>query len=153
LVTDSHCFQHKTSPITFIDLFSGMGSFHYALKQIVPNAQCVLASDIDKNCNLTYYKNFGIKPEGDILNLDFKKIPKADILFAGFPCQTFSLMGKKTGLSETVFPLFEKLLNILKFKKIGCFVFENVRNLITMNKGAVFSKMIANFEDLGYTIY
>lgn len=150
-----YCGLHmKKKRITFIDLFSGIGSFHWALKKIDHiKADCVLASDIDPNCNATYHTNFGIKPASTILDLKTKQIPNADILLAGFPCQTFSLIGKKEGLTESVTSIFDKLLHILEKKKINSFVFENVKNLITMNKGAVFNKMISSFEKLNYKIY
>lgn len=136
-IKGSYCFQHKEQNITFIDLFSGIGAFHYGLKQLVPEARCLLASDINKDCNSGYFLNFGIKPKLNILDLDVKDIANPDILFAGFPCQTFSVIGKKAGFDKPIFSIFEKVLSILKLKNIGSFIFENVRNLITMNGGVV----------------
>lgn len=72
------------SQLTFIDLFSGIGGFHQALKNI--GANCVFASDNDEKCNEIYFKNYGIKPEGDITKIEPSKIPKFDILCGGFPC-------------------------------------------------------------------
>ena len=148
------CGLHKEKKkVTFIDLFSGIGSFHFAIKKIYKNSQCVLASDIDPNCNETYFKNYGIRPKNNILDLSLKQIPDADILFAGFPCQTFSLIGKKQGFTDlNTSNLFNKLIEILKYKEIKSFVFENVRNLVSMNKGSVLSKIISEFENLNYTV-
>ena len=98
LSTKSIFSYKKKKKITFIDLFSGMGSFHYVLKKF--DAECVLAVDNDKRCNDIYYKNFGVKSKGDILDLDINSIPLTDILCGGFPCQPFSIAGLRKGFLD-----------------------------------------------------
>ena len=81
--------------IKFIDLFAGIGGFHLAMKQF--QSECVFASEWDGSCKEVYEKNFGIKPKGDITIVNEKYIPDHEILFAGFPCQAFSISGKQKG--------------------------------------------------------
>jgi len=69
----------------FVDLFCGMGGFHRALQNL--GGECVLASDIDKNCQDSYERNFGMRPFGDIYQLKVEDIPDHDVLCGGFPCQ------------------------------------------------------------------
>lgn len=76
---------------TFIDLFSGIGSFHYSLKQL--GGECVLACDIDQNANSTYIFNYGVILHENIFDLQLEKIPDSDLLCAGFPCQAFANIG------------------------------------------------------------
>jgi DNA (cytosine-5)-methyltransferase 1 len=73
----------------FIDLFCGIGGFCIALEE--KGMECVFSSDIDKDVQETYKRNFGEKPMGDISEIPEQKIPKHDILCAGFPCQPFSI--------------------------------------------------------------
>ena len=83
--------------VKFIDLFSGIGGFHLALKKT--NSECVFASEWDKYCQEVYEKNFNIKPYGDITKISANDIPSHDLLCAGFPCQEFSISGKRLGFN------------------------------------------------------
>lgn len=79
---------------TFIDLFAGIGGIRIAFENA--GAKCLFSSEWDKNAQKTYYENFGEMPKGDITKIKNEEIPKHDILLAGFPCQSFSIAGKKT---------------------------------------------------------
>ena len=85
--------------IRFVDLFCGIGGFHLAAQVAAGDlgikALCVFASDIDPDCRDSYEANFGIKPAGDITEIPEKSIPDHDFLFAGFPCQSFSICGDR----------------------------------------------------------
>ena len=83
-------------PYKFIDLFCGIGSFHYSFGKM--GWECVLACDKDQTLHDVYEKNYGIRPVGDIYNINPKDIPQYDILCAGFPCQPFSKAGKHGGI-------------------------------------------------------
>jgi DNA (cytosine-5)-methyltransferase 1 len=88
----------------FIDLFAGIGGFHYALKSF--GAECVLASEIDEKATKQYYTNHGLLPKGDITELQTENLPKYDILCAGFPYQAFSISGKQRGFDDPRGSLF-----------------------------------------------
>jgi DNA (cytosine-5)-methyltransferase 1 len=139
-----------TKKFTFIDLFSGIGSFHYSLEKL--GGTCLMASDIDKNANEIYKENFGIEPLADICQLKYEQIPDCDILCAGFPCQAFSNIGKGKGMNEKRGILIHEIVRILKNKQIKSFILENVRGLLTHNKGETFKKIIELLEECNYKI-
>jgi DNA-cytosine methyltransferase len=122
----------STNPsLKFIDLFCGIGGFHFgadiAASKVGVDAECVFASDIDKTAQKAYEANFGLKPAGDITKLDAKHIPEHDVLFGGFPCQPFSIIGDKKGFDDTRGTLFFDIVRILNAKRPAAFVLENVK--------------------------
>jgi DNA (cytosine-5)-methyltransferase 1 len=82
----------------FADLFAGIGGFRTALESV--GGKCVFASEWDKYAQITYEANFGDAPYGDITQIHESSIPDIDVLTAGFPCQPFSLMGKREGFEH-----------------------------------------------------
>lgn len=125
--------------IRYIDLFCGIGGFRYAADNAFQNlgiqSECVFSSDIDKFAQQAYEANFGELPVGDITKVDAKDIPQFDMLFAGFPCQPFSIIGDRKGFNETRGTLFFDIARILKEKQPQAFVLENVKGLRGHNKG------------------
>lgn len=142
--------------IKYIDLFCGIGAFHTAFNQMSNckiNYNCVFACDIDENVRKLYYDNYGIKPEGDINNIDYKSIPNFDILCAGFPCQPFSIAGKKEGFDDkTKGILFYKILEIIDIKKPKILILENVKNLEKIDNGKTFKIIIDELEKRKYLV-
>jgi len=136
---------------TFIDLFSGIGGFHQAASQY--GGKCMFASDIDKHARHAYSINYKIKPHGDIASVDAESIPDHDILFAGFPCQPFSIIGNRLGFNDIRGTLFFEIVRILKEKKPRAFILENVKQLYTHNKGRTLSTILENLKNLGYNVY
>lgn len=146
----------------FIDLFAGIGGFHLAMHE--SGAECVFASEIDKNARLTYEHNFkDLSPElfnnehfnVDINdeNLDYNSIPDFNVLCAGFPCQPFSYAGKNHGFKdETRGTLFFSILSILETKKPDAFFLENVKGLKSHDKGRTLSTVVRSLENLGYNV-
>ena len=120
---------------TFIDLFAGIGGFRIALQNL--GGKCVFSSELDKEAQKTYKVNFGEMPFGDITKEETKKyIPNDfDILCAGFPCQAFSIAGKRGGFEDTRGTLFFDVAEILKRKKPKAFFLENVKGLRNHDKG------------------
>jgi len=142
--------------VKFIDLFCGIGGFRVAMDEACLenniNPQCVFSSDIDKHCQDSYENNFGHRPEGDITKINPKSIPNHDILFAGFPCQPFSIIGQMKGFDDTRGTLFFHIANILKEKKPKAFVLENVKQLVGHNGGQTLKVIIKTLKDLGYHV-
>jgi len=140
--------------IKFIDLFCGIGGFRVAMDEAcIENdltPQCVFSSDIDKYCQDSYENNFGHRPTGDITKVDPKSIPDHDILFAGFPCQPFSIIGQMKGFDDTRGTLFFHIANILKEKKPKAFILENVKQLVGHDKGKTLKVIIKTLKELGY---
>lgn len=132
----------------FIDLFSGLGGFHIALS--ASGGQCVFASDIDVPAQKTYYENFGIMPDGDITKIDEKNIPDHDIVAAGFPCQAFSIAGKRRGFEDTRGTLFFDVARIIKEKRPKGFILENVAGLVSHDSGRTIQVIEKTLDELGY---
>jgi len=132
----------------FIDLFAGIGGIRIAFENV--GGTCVYTSEWDKDCQTTYEINFGDKPDGDITKVDPKKVPNHDILTGGFPCQSFSIIGKRLGVRDERGTLFWEVERILKEKQPYAFLLENVRQLTTIDKGETFATMLKILDDLGY---
>lgn len=114
----------------------------------------MFSSEFDNNACKTYEANFGERPAGDITKIDAKDIPDFDILLAGFPCQAFSIIGKKEGFdNETCGTLFFEVERILKAKRPKAFMLENVRNLVAHDKGKTYQVIRTHLEALGYNVY
>lgn len=115
---------------------------------------CVFSSEFDEDACKTYEANFGEHPSGDITKIDAKDIPDFDILLGGFPCQAFSIIGKKEGFAnETCGTLFFEIERILKEKRPQSFMLENVRNLTAHDNGNTFKVIRKHLESMGYTVY
>jgi len=142
--------------IRFIDLFCGIGGFRVAMEQscaengLVP--ECVFSSDIDAYCQDAYQQNFGHRPTGDITQTDPVDIPDHQLLFAGFPCQPFSIIGQMRGFEDTRGTLFFHIANILHHKKPKAFVLENVKQLVGHNKGQTLKTILHTLKELGYHV-
>ncbi|MDD4673014.1 MAG: DNA cytosine methyltransferase [Bacteroidales bacterium] len=142
--------------LKFIDLFCGIGGFRIAFEEACEEnkiqAECVFSSDIDKYAQVSYEANFGEKPAGDITKIDEKDIPDHDILFAGFPCQPFSIIGQMKGLNDTRGTLFFDIARIVKEKKPKAFILENVKQLVGHDKGKTLKIIVKSLKDLGYHV-
>ena len=136
----------------FIDLFAGIGGIRLGFEAV--GGRCVFSSEFDEDACKTYEANFGEHPSGDITMIEARDIPDFDILLGGFPCQAFSIIGKKEGFdNETCGTLFFDIERILKEKKPKAFMLENVRNLTAHDKGKTFKIIRTHLEALGYTVY
>lgn len=136
----------------FIDLFAGIGGIRLGFESV--GGKCVFSSEIDEDACRTYEANFGEHPSGDITKIHSKDIPDFDILLAGFPCQAFSIIGKKEGFAnETCGALFFDIERILKEKRPAAFMLENVKNLAAHDRGKTFRIIKEHLECLGYHVY
>lgn len=132
----------------FIDLFCGMGGFHRALENL--GGKCVFASDIDKNCQDIYEKNFGLRPVGDIREVKSEDVPDHDILCGGFPCQTFSNAGRRAAFEDTRGTLFHEIARIVSVKKPKFLLLENVKHILKVQEGHVYATIMNVFDEIGY---
>ena len=114
---------------------------------------CVFSSEWDKHAQQTYARNFNDIPAGDITQINESDIPDHDILLAGFPCQPFSIIGDKQGFTDTRGTLFFDIARILKQKQPRAFLLENVKQLLTHDKGRTFAVIEEQLSQLGYTTY
>ncbi|MBR1604851.1 MAG: DNA (cytosine-5-)-methyltransferase [Alphaproteobacteria bacterium] len=144
--------------MSFVDLFCGIGGFRYASQkafdQLNIKGKCVFSSDIDKYAQEAYEANFSERPAGDITKIKASQIPTFDLLFGGFPCQTFSICGLRKGFEDTTRgTLFFDIARIIKAKQPQAFVLENVKNLASHNNGKTIRTIIEVLRDeLGYYV-
>jgi DNA (cytosine-5)-methyltransferase 1 len=137
---------------TFIDLFAGIGGFRMAFQNL--GGQCVFSSEWDAHAQKTYFANYGEVPFGDITTEQTKSyIPDGfDILCAGFPCQAFSLAGKRLGFEETRGTLFFDVAEILRRKQPKAFFLENVKGLMIHDKGKTLKTILNTLDEIGYVV-
>lgn len=136
----------------YIDLFAGIGGIRMPFQNL--GGKCVFSSEIDKYAAQTYEANYGEKPSGDITQINAESIPNFDILLAGFPCQAFSIAGKRKGFEDTRGTMFFEVERILEEKKPKSFLLENVKGLTNHDHGRTFKVMLDILENkLGYKVY
>jgi DNA (cytosine-5)-methyltransferase 1 len=144
-------YQEK---LKFIDLFCGIGGFRVAFEEACEEneveSECVFSSDIDKYAQDSYEANFGERPAGDITLINEKEIPDHDILFGGFPCQPFSIIGQMKGMDDTRGTLFFDIARIIKEKKPKAFILENVKQLVGHDGGKTLKVIVQALKDIGY---
>ena len=152
----SKAIQHNK--LTMIDLFSGTGAFSISMLSHKENIEVVFANDIIKHSKEIYDANFehcslsGSFVLQDLNDIDVKDIPSHDILTGGFPCQPFSIAGKREGFKDERSNVFWKVLSIIKHHQPKCIILENVKNLLTHDKNTTFNTIKTNLENLGYNL-
>ena len=134
-----------------------LGGFEFNGKQYSENnLEVVYANDIDKNACTLFNENFGIMPDNhDIRNVQSSELPDFDILAGGFPCQSFSVVAqnpKRLGIKDDKGTLFFEICRLLKDRQPKCFIAENVKGLLSANKGEAFPLILKEFEDSGYDV-
>ncbi|GAA6164006.1 DNA cytosine methyltransferase [Pelagimonas sp. KU-00592-HH] len=153
--------QHKNHGFHFIDLFAGIGGLRIGFEAI--GGTCVFTSEWNRYSQETYRENFGEEHpiEGDITELSEEVIPPHDVLLAGFPCQPFSIAGvsKKNSLGrahgfldETQGTLFFDVVRILRHHRPRAFLLENVKNLLSHDKGNTMRIILHALDELGYEV-
>jgi len=152
--------------IKHLELFAGIGGFRSAIDLYCKDnnliSECVGFSEIDKYALKSYKANFDIKNEVEIGDIDsftkqrklVKKLPDFDLLTAGFPCQAFSMMGRKLGFEDSRGNIFYAIIKVLQVKKPKYVLLENVRNLTRHDNGNTFIEITRSLrEDAGYTVF
>ncbi|MCH7883364.1 DNA cytosine methyltransferase [Patescibacteria group bacterium] len=137
----------KTKKLKVIDLFAGIGGMRMGFEQA--GFDIVYSNDIDKYACQTYRANFGEIDERDIKQVLPEELPDFDVLAGGFPCQPFSMIGKRDGLDDPRGHLFYEVVRILNTKKPKAFFLENVKHLLKHNGGETYSLIKAKLENSG----
>ena len=152
-VNKSMILNTETS-LKIIDLFAGIGGIRRGFKNVFnDNVDFVFSSEIDKNAQKTYYLNYNEVPHGDITSINESDIPPHDIILAGFPCQAFSVAGKRKGFNDTRGTLFFDVARIAKYHKPKVLFLENVKGFVGHDKGRTFEVVKTTLEDIGYTVF
>lgn len=137
-------------PYRCADLFCGIGGFHLAAGNL--GMEVVFACDIDGEARRAYKANFSLHPKGDITTILGGDVPDHDLLFAGFPCQPFSIIGRQEGFADPRGSLFFEALRIISAKLPQGVVLENVKQLATADGGKVLNRIVEELGELGYKV-
>ena len=132
-----------------LSLFSGIGGFDLAAKR--QGIEIIGACEIDKYARTVYARHFpGVKIYEDATKIKPEELPDFDILCAGFPCQAFSIAGKRLGFEESRGTLFFEIARIAKQKRPRLLLLENVKGLLSHDRGKTFANILATLDELGY---
>lgn len=147
-----HTENRPQNNIKFMDFCAGIGGGRLGL--INNGLECVGYSEIDKKPDKTYkllfndYNNYG-----DLMKLEIDKLPEFDFLVGGFPCQTFSIVGRREGFDDERGNIIYGLIDILVEKNVKYFLLKNVKGLINHNKGNTFNTIRESLGNAGYNVY
>lgn len=136
---------------TFIDLFAGIGGFRLALESL--KGTCIFSSEWDRDSQTIYELNFGELPFGDITKIKETEIPTHDVLCAGFPCQSFSISGKRLGFNDTRGTLFFEIARVIKYHHPKIIFLENVKNFARHDNGKTLLVVLNTLKELGYKTF
>ena len=134
----------------YIDLFAGIGGFSFAAKRL--GGELVFASEIDRFASEAFEAIHGFTPSGDITKIDAEDVPDHDLILGGFPCQAFSVAGRRRGLEDARGTLFFDIARIAEAKQPKAMVLENVKGLINHDKGRTFELMLTMLNEIGYVV-
>lgn len=139
--------------IKFIDFCAGIGGGRIGLENL--GMQCIGFSEIDRNSEKTYREFFGEKEEnyGDLMRINFDDLPDFDLMIAGFPCQTFSVIGQRKGMKDNRGQIIFGLINIMKAKNLKYFILENVKGLLNHGTGESMKIILNELDKAGYKVF
>ena len=143
----------KNKQLTFFDIFSGIGGFKIALERA--GFKSIGFCDNDEYANKLYRAYFQNDKElffDDVTTINTAELPDFDILCAGFPCQSFSIAGKRRGFEDTRGTMFFEVARILKDKTPKYFILENVKGLLSHDGGKTFQRILEILADIGYSV-
>lgn len=135
--------------MNYFSMFSGIGGFELGIGD---KAECIEYSEIDKYAIQIYEKHFKHKNYGNATTINPTDIPKTDLICGGFPCQAFSIAGKRGGFDDTRGTLFFEIARIARVKRPRLLFLENVKGLLSHDRGRTFDTIIRTIDELGYDI-
>ena len=140
-------------PIKYFSMFSGIGGFEYGMEQSDYEFECVGYSEIDKFARSIYEKHYPKHINyGDATRINTKDLPSFEFLVGGFPCQAFSIAGKRKGFDEARGTLFFEIARVLRDKKPRYFLLENVKGLLSHDRGRTVQTIFRVCDELGYDV-
>lgn len=142
----------KEKKIKVFECFAGYGGASWALKKANIPFECIGVSEIDKYAKQCFTQNHKGFHYGDITKINPKELPDFDLLTGGFPCQAFSIAGKRKGFEDTRGTLIYDILRIAAEKKPRYMLLENVKGLLNHNNGNTFSTIISALKSIGYDV-
>lgn len=150
-------FSHPERTVRLATCFSGIGAIEQAFKRLKLKHKIVFAGDIDEKCKKSYLANYDLDEtnwHSDIHNFDASKyLGYVDLLVGGAPCQAFSMVGKRLGFEDTRGTLFYEFARVIKECQPKVFLFENVKGIVSHDKGRTWQTIKNVFSDLGYDIH
>lgn len=143
----------NTNYLRVVSLFSGIGGIEVAIEKSKIDSKTIFSSEINPQASTSYLANFpNNNLNGDITKISENNIPDHDLLVGGFPCQSFSIAGKRHGFNDTRGTLFFDVARILKFRKPKYVLLENVKNLISHDESRTINTILWSLCELGYTV-
>jgi len=148
----------RINKISYFSAFSGIGGFELGINDACYNGdtkiypQCVGFSEIDKYAEEIYLKHFNHKSYGDISKINPNELEDFDLFVGGFPCQSFSIAGKRGGFEDTRGTLFFEIARIIREKQPRFLLLENVKGLLSHEKGETFLTILSTLNELGYDV-
>lgn len=142
--------------VRYFSMFAGIGGMELGIEQAAQElgltTECVGYSEIDKAAIRTYEEHFNHDNYGDATLIDPDTLPEFDLLVGGFPCQSFSIAGKRGGFEDTRGTLFFDIARIIKAKEPRFFILENVKGLLSHEDGQTFGTILRTLDELGYDL-
>ena len=150
-------FTHPEWTVRVATMFSGIGAVEHAFQRLRLKHKIVFAGDIDDKCKQSYFANYQINPNDwfdDARKFDATKYKgQVDLLVGGAPCQAFSMVGRRLGFEDARGTLFYEFARVIKETQPKVFIFENVKGLISHDKGRTWQVIYDIFKELGYQVY
>ena len=142
--------------VRYFSMFSGIGGFELGIEQAAVDlgikAECIGYSEIDKHAIATYKEHFNHDNYGDATTINPDALPVFDLLVGGFPCQAFSIGGKRLGFEDTRGTLFFDIARVLSIRQPQHFILENVKGLLSHKGGQTFRTILRTLDELGYDV-
>ena len=143
----------QNNNIKFVDFCAGIGAGRLGLENL--GLSCVGFSEIDKHAERTYREFFGQeeKNHGDLMKINSDDLPDFDLMIAGFPCQSFSVIGQRKGMNDHRGQIIYSLIKIMNAKNLPYFILENVKGLVNHEAGKTLKIILEELDKAGYKVY
>jgi DNA (cytosine-5)-methyltransferase 1 len=143
----------RDTNLKFIDFCSGIGAGRLGLQNL--GLHCLAFSEIDEYAEKTYREFFGQEEKnyGDLMKIKINDLPDFDLMIAGFPCQSFSVIGQRRGMDDQRGQIIYGLIKIMQGKDLPYFILENVKGLVNHENGKTLKTILEDLDKAGYKVY